>query len=97
MSYDHENECTIPSPTFKVEENEVPLFFGIAGKNISFLGIRNWPKNNYAKTQIMYMDDIKGSGVKIKGWLLITVSRTSSFQSMTVIFLFSSMFWVFSG
>ena len=28
MNSDHENECTFPSSTFKVEENKVPLFFG---------------------------------------------------------------------
>ena len=28
MNSDHENECTFASPTFKVEENKMPLFLG---------------------------------------------------------------------
>ena len=27
MNSDHENKCTFISPTFKVEENKMPLFF----------------------------------------------------------------------
>ena len=29
MASDHENKCTFIHPTFKVEENKVPLFFGL--------------------------------------------------------------------